>query len=64
VPDDALVRQGQMTSVFVVEDGVARLRFVNVSGTEVLAGLAEGDVVVVSPPPGLVDGHPVTQGVR
>jgi RND family efflux transporter MFP subunit len=64
VPADAIVRHGQMTSVFVIEDGIARLRFVNVSGTEVLAGLAEGDVVVVAPPPGLVDGHPVTQGGR
>jgi RND family efflux transporter MFP subunit len=64
VPADALVHRGQMTSVFVVEDGVARLRFVNVSGTEVLAGLAEGDVVVVAPPPGIVDGHPVAQGGR
>jgi len=64
VPADAIVRRGQMTSVFVVEDGVARLRFVNVNGTEVLAGLAGGDVVVVAPPPGLIDGHPVAQGGR
>jgi hypothetical protein len=33
---------------------------VNVSGTEVLAGLAEGDVVIVAPPPGLTDGSRVT----
>ncbi len=58
-PGRRLVRRGQMTSVFVVEQDVARLRLVNVSGTEVLAGLAEGDVVVVAPPPALVDGRRV-----
>ncbi len=64
VPASALVRRGQMTSVFVVEQGVAHLRFVNVSGTEVLAGLAEGEVVIVAPPPALVDGRRVTEGGR
>ena len=47
VPAGALVHRGQMTSVFVVEKGIARVRLVNVSGTEVLAGLSEGDVVIV-----------------
>jgi RND family efflux transporter MFP subunit len=64
VPPEAIVRHGQVTSVFAVEDGVARLRFVNVRGDEVLAGLAEGDVVVLAPPPGLADGHPVAPGGR
>ena len=64
VPADALVHRGQVTSVFVVEQDVARVRLVNVSGTEVLAGLAEGDVVIVVPPPGLTDGSRVTAGVR
>lgn len=62
VPADAVVRQGQVTSVFVVEDGVARLRLVRLRGAEVLAGLAAGDVVVTAPPPGLTDGRPVTAG--
>jgi RND family efflux transporter MFP subunit len=62
VPADALVRRGQLASVFVVEQGVARARLVNVSGTEVLAGLAEGDVVIVTPPPTVTDGRRVTVG--
>jgi multidrug efflux pump subunit AcrA (membrane-fusion protein) len=62
VPEAALTRRGQVTSVFVVENGVARLRLLNVRGTEVLAGLADGDVVIVDPPPGLTDGRRVTSG--
>ena len=64
VPSGALVHRGQVTAVFVVEQDVARIRLVNVSGTEVLAGLAEGDVVIVAPPPALTDGSRVTAGVR
>ena len=45
VPANALLHRGQMTSVFVVEKGIARVRLVNVSGTEVLAGLSDGEVV-------------------
>jgi RND family efflux transporter MFP subunit len=65
VPDGALVRNGQLTSVFVVDGEHARLRFVHVgrsaeSATEIRAGLAEGEAVVVDPPPGLRDGAPVT----
>jgi hypothetical protein len=60
VPADAIVTNGQVTSVFVVEGGVARLRLVRVA--EVQAGLAAGDTVVVAPPPGLVDGRRVTAG--
>ena len=62
VPAGALVRRGQVTSVFVVEKDVARVRLVNVSGTEVLAGLSDGDVVIVSPPPALSDGRRVKVG--
>lgn len=64
VPAGALVHRGQMTSVFVVEQDVAHVRLVNVSGTEVLAGLSEGEVVVVAPPAGLADGRRVTAGGR
>jgi RND family efflux transporter MFP subunit len=63
-PAAALVHRGQVTSAFVVEEGVARLRLVSVRGTEVLAGLADGEVVIVNPPPGLVDGRRVTSGGR
>jgi RND family efflux transporter MFP subunit len=62
VPEAALARRGQMTSVLAVENGVARLRLVSVSGTEVLAGLSAGDVVIVNPPPDLTDGRRVTPG--
>ena len=60
VPSDAIVRRGQVTSVFVVSGGVARLRLVRVRDTEVLAGLAAGETVVVAPPPGLADGRRVS----
>ena len=64
VPRNAVVRQGQVTSVFVVSDGTAHLRLVHVRDTEVLAGLAAGDTVIVSPPPGVTDGRRVTAGGR
>jgi RND family efflux transporter MFP subunit len=64
IPASALVRRGQITSVFVVEKGVAHVRLVNVSGTEVLAGLSEGELVIVSAPPVLTDGRRVQVGGR
>jgi len=64
LPDRALVRQGQITSVFVLDNGIARLRLVNVNGSEILAGLAEGETVIVGPPPGLADGRRVSAGTR
>ena len=60
LPSHALIKRGQLTSVFVVDNGVARLRLVNVSGEEVLAGLSEGEKVVVAPPASLADGHRVS----
>jgi hypothetical protein len=67
VPASAVRRHGQVRSVFVVEDGVARLRLVQTGdggpdGVAVLAGLEAGELVVTSPPPQLVDGHPVVAG--
>ena len=64
VPPSAIVRRGQLASVFVVDNGRARLRLVNVSGSEVLAGLTEAEQVIVSPPPALVDGRRVAVGGR
>jgi RND family efflux transporter MFP subunit len=64
VPAAALIQRGQITSVFVVENGVAHLRLLNVSGTEVLAGLSAGEMVVVAAPPGLTDGRAVSTGGR
>ncbi len=64
VPASALVHRGQMTSVFVVEKDIARVRLVRVSGTEVLAGLSDGDVVIVAAPVTVTDGRRVTAGGR
>jgi RND family efflux transporter MFP subunit len=64
VPAGALVHRGQMTSAFVVDKGIARVRLVSASGTEVLAGLSEGDVVIVAPPPTVTDGTRVAAGGR
>jgi RND family efflux transporter MFP subunit len=64
VSEAALVPRGQVTSVFVVEKDIARVRLVHVRGTEVLAGLSESDVVIMRPPPTLTDGRRVTVGGR
>jgi RND family efflux transporter MFP subunit len=61
VPSDALVRQGQLTGVFALEDGTLRLRWIRAGrvrgdAVEVLAGLSPGAVVVRSPAAGLHDG--------
>jgi RND family efflux transporter MFP subunit len=65
VPESAVRRQGQLTSVFVVRDGLAHIRLVQTgvadsTGTEVVAGLEPGESVVAAPPVGLTDGTPVT----
>ena len=64
VPSSAVVRRGQLTSVFVIDNGLARVRLVSLSASEVLAGLAESEVVVLSPPADLVDGRRVSVGGR
>ncbi len=64
IPEDRLVRQGQLTGVFVVgADDRLRLRLVregrHLNGqVEVLSGLANGDRLVASAIEGLVDGQP------
>ena len=67
VPAHAVQRHGQVSSVYVVQDGVARLRLVRVAasspeGVEVAAGLDAREAVVLSPPRRLVDGAHVTVG--
>jgi RND family efflux transporter MFP subunit len=67
VPAAAVRRQGQVASVFVVDDSTARLRLIRTGrtvpeGVEVLAGLDAGELVVAGPPAALVDGSPVTTG--
>jgi RND family efflux transporter MFP subunit len=64
IPGAAIVPRGQLQSVFVVSDGVARMRVLQVGEStgqevEVVAGLAEGDHVIVAPIPQLSDGDPV-----
>lgn len=64
IPSDALVRRGQMETVFVVDRGKARLRLVR-SGrshdgtTEILAGLDHGESVVIAQANQLVDAQSV-----
>ena len=65
VPADVIRRYGQVSSVFVVQDGVARLRLIQVGasspeGVEVLAGLDVGESIVTSALQRVVDGTRVT----
>ncbi len=65
VPAEALMSFGQMERLFVVVDGLARLRLVRSgAGTdgevEILSGLQAGEKVVVQGNRQLVDGQPVS----
>jgi hypothetical protein len=69
VPATAVRRQGQVSSVFVVREGIAHLRLIQEGmatseGVEVLAGLDAGEAVVSSSLPGVVDGSRVADGTR
>jgi RND family efflux transporter MFP subunit len=64
VPPAAVVRRGQIATVFTVENEVARLRMVNVAGDEVISGLSRGEVVITNPPADLIDGRRVRVGGR
>jgi len=69
VPERALVRHGQVTNVFVIEAGKARVRLVSVGRTDndwidVLAGLQDDETVIVAPPASLTDGVSVTPTTR
>jgi RND family efflux transporter MFP subunit len=70
VPSAALRRRGQLTFVFAVDaDGVARLRPIS-TGTaaadrvEALAGVQDGDRVVIDPPVSLAEGARVAGATR
>ena len=61
IPLTAVTERGQLRSVFVVENGVARTRLITVGQhagdrVEVLSGLTTGDAVVISAPRDLADG--------
>jgi RND family efflux transporter MFP subunit len=62
IPSSSIVRHGQLTSVFVVDRGVARVRLVNLRDGEVLAGLVESEEVILSPPASFTDGRRVSAG--
>lgn len=62
IPASAVVRQGQLTGVFIVDDAhTARFRLIRTgrvygSQVEVLAGIPHGTRVVTRPPPELANG--------
>jgi RND family efflux transporter MFP subunit len=64
IPSSAIVRRGQLTSVFVLDKGVARMRLVYLSESTVLAGLTESEMVILSPPATVTDGRRVSVGGR
>ena len=64
IPVNAVAERGQLQSVLVVDNGIARLRLVTLGETrgnrrEVLSGLSENDRVVAPIPSSLTDGAPV-----
>ncbi len=61
VPESAVVRRGQLTFVFVVDEGRPRLQPVSLGESagndrEVLSGVREGELVVSAPSASLLDG--------
>lgn len=68
VSDDAILRRGQLTGVFVIDHGRARLRWISLGPAdgrfvEVLSGLEAGEQVVVGPQVRrLSDGQAVAPG--
>jgi multidrug efflux pump subunit AcrA (membrane-fusion protein) len=65
VPKDAIRRDGEQSYVFVVKDGRVERRAVRTLGERgtdvaVIAGLRQGDLVVVSASAGLRDGERVS----
>jgi RND family efflux transporter MFP subunit len=64
IPAAAVVDRGQLQSVFVIEDGIARNRLITTgkrttAGFEVLSGLNEGEKVVSPISSAVADGSPV-----
>jgi RND family efflux transporter MFP subunit len=64
VPASAIRQQGQVQSVFVADNGVARARLIKTgatleTGVEILSGLTAGDRVVTNPPANLTDGSKI-----
>jgi multidrug efflux pump subunit AcrA (membrane-fusion protein) len=65
VPTSAVVHEGQLTGIYIVDpDQIARFRLIRTGKSlgntiEVLSGLQEGARFVVTPPPGFSDGTKV-----
>lgn len=64
LPETSVVQRGQLEYVFVVSESRAHLRLVRTGGLskgsiEILAGLDDGEAVIVEPPDGLRDGAAV-----
>lgn len=65
IPRSALIHQGQLTGLFVVdEEQIAHFRLIRngraiADGVEVISGLKEGQRYVVKPPPGMITGAKV-----
>jgi RND family efflux transporter MFP subunit len=65
LPKDAVVKRGQMELIFVAKDEHATLRLVKTGkvldgGVEILSGLEEGELVIISDVAKLMDGQPIT----
>ncbi len=64
VPRGAVVKRGQIETVYLAKGGRARMRIVRTGrergdAIEIIAGLSPGEPIVVSHPERLVDGQPV-----
>lgn len=65
IPASAIVTRGQLQIVFVAENNVAKLRLIRTGrtrseGVEVLAGLEDGESLVIEGTDNLKDGQPLT----
>jgi RND family efflux transporter MFP subunit len=65
VPSDAINKNGKTSYVYVVKGGIAKKRTITLgragdSTTQVVSGLAPGDVIIAAKAPTLVDGARVT----
>jgi len=64
VPSSAVQAEGQMDGIFVADQGLARLRWIQIgvrgpNMVQVLSGLKPGEMVIVPVPAGLSDGQAV-----
>ena len=64
VPRTALVRRGGLDGVFVLQDGVARFRWLRTGrqlgdAVEVTAGLSDGEIILARVADTVFDGTPI-----